>query len=277
MGEEQSYKIFSKPELGSSALLVAWNHDAGKVGPKVADYLNIKLEGQEFAEIEPVDFFSLGGVSVEDDVAKLPESKFYCCSAKGLVIFKSDIPESEWYRFLSLVLEIAENYCKVKEIYTIGGMVSPSAHTTPRVLLSVTNSMEMNRLLTQYDIITDMNYETPEGQRPTLSSFFLWVAKRKNIAGASLWVPVPFYLVPTTDPQAWKKVIEFFDRRFGLDIDFADIDEEVARQNKRIAQLRNQFPELDGYITRLESNLSLTVDESEKLVKGMEEFLAREY
>ncbi len=255
--------------------MIAWSQDAGKVGPKVVDCLRRKLGSKEFAEIDPVSFFPLGGVSVEDDVAQFPESKFYCCQAKDLVVFKSDIPASEWYEFLSLVLDIAEDYCKVKEIYIIGGMVSPSAHTTPRVLLSVANSTEMKGLLTQYDIITDMNYETPDGQRPTLSSFLLWVAKRRNIAGASLWVPVPFYLVSTEDPRAWKKVIEFLDGRFELGIDFTDMDEEVSRQNSRIAQLRSQLSELDGYINRLESNLSLTIDESEKLVKEMEEFLRR--
>jgi proteasome assembly chaperone (PAC2) family protein len=277
LSKGRAFKVFAKPELQSSAVVIAWSQDAGKVGPKVADYLSRKLEGREFAEISPIGFFPLGGVSVEDDVAQFPESKFYYCQEKGLVVFKSDMPGSEWYEFLNLVLDVAEDYCKAKEIYIIGGMVSPGAHTAQRVLLSVANSVEMKGLLTQYDLITDMNYETPDGQRPTLSSFLLWIANRRKIAGASLWVPVPFYLVSIEDPRAWKKVAEFFDRRFRLGIDFTDMDEEVVMQNNKIAQLRSQFPELDGYINRLESNLSLTVDESEKLVKGMEKFLRGRY
>jgi proteasome assembly chaperone (PAC2) family protein len=275
LSERRPFNIFVEPELQSSSLVVAWNEDAGKLGSKVVDCLNKKLGSQEFAEIEPVDFFPLGGVPVEDNVARFPESRFYLCQEKGLVIFKSDPPRSEWYRFLTLVLDIVEGYCKVKELYIIGGMVSPNAHTTPRLLLTVANSTEMKRALSQYDLISNMDYETPDGQRPTLSAFLLWVAKRRNISGASLWVPVPFYLVAAEDPRAWKKVVEFFDRRFGLDFDFTDLDAEVTKQNKVIAQARSQFPELDGYISRLESNLSLTVDESEKLVKEMEEFLKR--
>lgn len=275
LSKGRAFKVFAKPELQNSALVVTWSQDVGKVGPKVTDYLSRKLGSKEFAEIDPVGFFPLGGVSVEDDVAQFPESKFYYCQEKGLVIFESDVPGSEWYEFLSLVLDIAEDYCKAKEIYIIGGMVSPSAHTTPRVLLSVANSTKMKGLLTQYGLLTDMNYETPDGQRPTLSSFLLWIAKRRNIAGASLWVPVPFYLVSAEDPRGWKKVIEFLDERFGLGIDFTDMDGEVLRQNNRIAQLRSQSPEIDGYINRLESNLGLTVEESEKLVKEIEEFLRR--
>jgi proteasome assembly chaperone (PAC2) family protein len=254
-------------------LVIAWNQDAGRVGPKVADYLNKELASRELAEIDPEGFFSLSGVSVEDDIAQFPESKFYWCRGKSLVIFKSDIPRYEWYEFLSLVLDIAEKYCKVKEIYTVGGMVSPGAHTTPRLLLSVANSTEMKRMLRQYDLISDMDYETQDGQRPTFSSFLLWAAKRRNIAGASLWVPVPFYLLAVEDPGACKKVTEFFDRRFELNINFAGMHDEITRRDRKIAQIRSQLPELDGYINKLENNLGLTVDESEKLVKEMEEWL----
>jgi len=273
LSERQPFKLFIKPKLESSSLVIAWNQDAGRVGPKVADYLNKELASRELAEIDPEGFFSLSGVSVEDDIAQFPESKFYWCRGKGLVIFKSDIPRYEWYEFLSLVLDIAEKYCKVKEIYTVGGMVSPGAHTTPRLLLSVANSTEMKRMLRQYDLISDMDYETQDGQRPTFSSFLLWAAKRRNIAGASLWVPVPFYLLAVEDPGACKKVTEFFNRRFELNINFADMHDEITRQDRKIAQIRSQLPELDGYINKLENDLGLTVDESEKLVKEMEEWL----
>jgi len=273
LGDGKSFKLVGRPKIDSSSVVIVWNQDVGRLGLKVADYLVSQLKGREIGEISPEGFFSLSGVTVEYDVAQFPESKFYWCRGKSLVIFKSDIPRYEWYEFLSLVLDIAEKYCKVKEIYTVGGMVSPGAHTTPRLLLSVANSTEMKRMLRQYDLISDMDYETQDGQRPTFSSFLLWAAKRRNIAGASLWVPVPFYLLAVEDPGACKKVTEFFDRRFELNINFADMNDEITRQDRKIAQIRSQLPELDGYINKLENDLGLTVDESEKLVKEMEEWL----
>ena len=273
MRESHSLRLFNKPKLESSALVVAWNQDVGKVGSIAVDYLNRKLESREFAEIEPEGFFPLGGVSVEDDVARFPQSKFYWCPEKSLVIFKSDIPRYEWYEFLNLVLDVAEKYCKVKEVYAIGGMVSAAAHTAPRMLLSVVNSTEMKRMLSHHELVSDMDYETQDDQRPTFSSFLIWAAKRRNIVGASLWVTIPFYLVAVEDQQSCKKLIEFFDRRLGLNVDFVDMDEEIARQNKEIAQLRSKFPELDAYISKLEGSLSLTVEESEKLVREIEQLL----
>ena len=273
MSEGKSFKLFTRPKFDSSTVVVVWNQDVGRLGPKVADYLTGQLDGQELGEISPEGFFSLSGITVEDDIAQFPESKFYRCQNEDFVIFRSDIPRFDWYGFINLVLDIAEKYFKVKHIYTVGGMVLPSAHTTPRTLLSVVNSTEMKRVLGHYDVVHDMDYETREDQRPTFSSYILWAAKMRDIPGACLWVPVPFYLMTVEDPQACKKVLEFFNRHLELNIDFADIDKEVAEQNKKIAQARSQFPELDGYITKLESNLGLTADEGEKLVKEMDELL----
>ena len=275
MSQNHAIKIYGRPELQSSSLVVGWSEDAGKLGPKVIDYLNSKLGAKEFGEIEPAAFFPLRGVSVEGDVAQFPESKFYCCQEKNLVTLKSNLPRFEWYEFLNSVLDVAEHYCHAKELYTVGGMVSLSAHTAPRELLAIANSPEMKQVLSQHDVARNMDYETPPGQRPTLSSFLLWVAKSRNVAGASLWVPVPFYLVATEDPQAWRKTVEFLDKRFDLEIDFGDLDKEAARQNEKIAQLRNRFPQLDDYIRRLESNLALTEEENEKLVKEIEDFLRK--
>lgn len=267
------FKFSRPPELQSPSLVVGWGADAGKLGAKVTDYLNRKLGGQSFYEIEPVEFSPLSGVTIEDDLIQFPEAKFYSCPKNDLMIFRSDPPSYEWYKFLSLILDIAEHYCHVKELYTIGGMVSLGAHTAPRELLGTFNSLELKEALSDYNLTRGLDYETPPGQRPTLNSFLLWVTKRRNIPGVNLWVPIPFYLVAVDDPKAQKRVLEFFNQRFDLRIDFNDLDEEIARRNEKIAQMRTRFPEIDEYITRLESNLRLSEDENERLVKEIEKFL----
>ena len=266
-------KFSRQPELQNPSLVVGWGADAGKLGAKVTNYLNRKLGGQSFCEIEPVEFSPLGGVTTEDDLVQFPETKFYSCSRNDLVIFRSDPPSDEWYKFLNLILDIAEHYCHVKELYIMGGMVSLGAHTAPRELLGTFNSPELNEALSPYNLTRGLDYETPPGQRPTLNSFLLWVAKRRNIWGVNLWVPIPFYLVAVDDPTAQKRVLEFFNQRFDLRIDFNDLDEEIARRNEKIAEVRTRLPEIDEYITRLEGNLRLSEDENERLVTEIEKFL----
>ena len=273
MSEGYPVKIYKELDLSRSALVLGWSEDIGNLGRKATDYLNRKLKGQEFAEIEPEDFFSLGGVTIEGNLSQFPESKFYACQEHELVVVQSDSPGAEWHKFINSVLDVAEHLCRVKELYILGAMVSFSAHTTPRALISVVNSAEMKEALSKYDLVGDMDYQTAPGERPTLNSFLLWIAKGRNIPGVSLWVPVPFYLSTMEDAQAQKKVLSFLDERLGLKIDFSDLDQEILEQNEQIARLRSRFPQIDDYINRLESNLMLSEEENGELIKKIREFL----
>lgn len=265
-------RICEEPRLHSSSLVLGWSKDGGNLGLRTTDYLNRKLKGLEFAEIEPEQFFSLGGVAIREDVARFPESKFYVCREHELVVFRSDFPEAEPYAFLNSVLDVAVRYCGMKELYIIGAMVSLSAHTTPRQLFAVVSSEEMKESLSQYDLVRDTDYQTPPGERPTLNSFLLWIAKRRSIPAVSLWVQIPFYLAGRADAQAQRKVLSFLNERLGLGLDFGDLDAEIRVQNEQLARARSCFPEIDGYIGRLESNLRLSQEENAELVRRVEDF-----
>lgn len=264
------YSLYKQPKLENPSLVIGWSEDAGRLGPGVVDFLNEKLGAEKFCDIEPPDFFPMGGVAIKDDYIQFPESGFYCCENSNLVLFKSNPPGSEWYRFLNLVLDIACKYCGIKELYTLGGIISLTAHTIPRRISTVVNRPELKRVLPEYGLITDMDYRTPPGGRPTLSTFLLWAAKRRNIDGTSLWGDVPFYLAAHEDPRTWKAVIKFFDRRFNLGIDYREINLEIEKQEEMINRMRAENPEVDEYISKLETNGMLTHEESEKLVKEIE-------
>lgn len=268
-------KLWEKAELRNPSLVVGWHMDAGRLGERVTDYLNRKLGGQSAGEIEPSSFFPLSGVTVEGDLIRFPESRFYACPRNDLLLFKGTTPSHEWFKYLNLILDAATYYGQVKEIYTIGGMVSAGAHTTPRELVAGFNSPKLKETLERHNVATNIYYETPPGHRPTLSSFLLWTARQRNIMGAALWVPIPFYLVTVQDAQAQRKMLEFFDQELGLQIDFQDIDEEIRQQNEKITQARMESPEIDEYISKLEGNLSLDEADNEKLIKEMEAILGR--
>lgn len=273
MNQGYPITIYQEPDLPQSSLVLGWSEDAGDLGRKVTDYLNLKLNGQEFAEVDPEDFFPMGGVAIKDNIARFPESKFYACPEHELAILRTDSPLAEWYKFLNSVLDVAERHCRVRELYVLGAMISFGAHTAPRQLIAVVNSTEMKEVLTQYDLNRDMDYQTQPGERPTLNSFLLWLARRRNIPGVSVWVPIPFYLAAMEDPQAQRKVLSFLNERLGLRIDFSDLDQEVGKQNEQLAVARSRFPQIDDYINRLESNLVLSEEENGELVKRIEEFL----
>ena len=275
MSQSHPFRVYQRPGLSGAALVVGWSEDAGELGGEVIGWMKRKLGGEEVGEIDIEDFFPLGGVFVNKDIAQFPESKLYCCRENGLLLFRSTPPQSDWYRFLTSILDMAEECCPVTELYAIGAMVSFGAHTTPRQLMAIPGSPQIKGALSQYGLTSDMDYETPPGHRPTLNSFLLWVARERGLDGACLWVPIPFYLVAADDPEAQRVTLRFLDQRLGLGLDLSDLEEEVARLNEGIARLRVSSPQIDGYIRRLETNLALSEEENDELVNEIEGLLRR--
>ncbi len=256
-----------------SSLIVGWNADAGKLGEVVIDYLIGKLGGQYFSDIDPIDFFPMNGIAIEDDLIQFPESKFYICPQAHLVMIKSTPPEHNWYKFFNQVLDISEKQSQVRDIYIVGGMLSLLPHTVPRQLFGTFSSFETKEQFNNFELDSRMNYETPPGQKPTLNSYFLWTARRRNYSGVSLWMQVPFYLMSVNDPDAQKQVLEFFNRRFHLELDLSEFDSIANKQNQALSEVRHRFPDVNDYIMRLESNQRLSEEENLRLVKQVEEFL----
>jgi proteasome assembly chaperone (PAC2) family protein len=268
---EKDVLRFSKtPKLQRPSLIVGWSRDAGKLGIKVIDFLNEELGSEEFCQIKPTGFFSLGGVEVENDVVQFPESTFYFCGRKNLMILKSSEPQYEWYKFMNSVLDVAEMF-NTKIFYTIGGTISLISHTSPRRIFTVFNQPELKRVFQDFGLV-DMDYEG----EPALSSYLLWAAKKRNIPGVSLWVEIPFYLARVEDPTSWKRVLEFFNQKFSLGIDLEEISQDIKTQNEEIYKLRRTKPAIDKYLSQLESGFMLNEKEQEKLVKEIYQSL-KEY
>ncbi len=264
------YKFSEQPEFENPSLIVGWNEDAGRLSPKVTEYLNRRIKSKSFCEIEPAGFFFLDGVAIENNAAQFPESKFYYSEESNLVVFKGNESRFERYKFLNAILDVAEHYCKAKELFTINGTISQVAHTNPRRVLTVFNQEAFQKKLRGYGL-EDMNWRGP----PAASTYLLWIAERRGIAGASLWPEIPFYLAADEDFQAIKLILSFLDKRFDLGLDLKELDEQIKEQNERIAQLREEDSEINRYIGALESGLSLSQEEQMELIKGITELLER--
>jgi predicted ATP-grasp superfamily ATP-dependent carboligase len=273
VNENPPVNLFPKQKLQKSVLIVAWNEDASKLGTRAADFLIKNLGATAFGEILPERYFPLAGVGVEDDVVQFPECMLYADESHNVVIFRSNIPRTEWHMFLNTLLDTAEKECNVTEIYTLGAMVSAAAHTMPRLLISVVNSREMKGRLEPFDVSGDTDYETQPGQKPTLSSYLLWLARQRGIQAANLWVPVPYYLVPVDDPSACKRLIHFFNSKLELGIDLAGLEADIADQNGKIGRLFEKSPDIELLVRKLETGEALQNEENEKLARGMADFL----
>jgi len=266
-------KFSTQPKLKKPTLVIGWESDTARLGERVTDYLIKNLDAQPFCDIDPVEFFPLGGVTIENDIVQFPRSTFYASREHNLVIFRSSIPRYEWHKFLNLVVDVAQEYCHVKEMYAMGGMITLAAHTAPREAWATFSSPKIKKTLSPYQLSREMDFETPPGSRPTLNSYLLWIAKNRDIPAANLWVPVPFYLMANDDPNSHKKALEFLDKRLDLNMDYAAIDTSIQQQNEKLRRLRQSSEEIDGYIRKLENNQRLSEEEREGLVKAIDDCL----
>ena len=269
--EKDLFEVYQPPKLEKPALIISWqNHDIGELGSSITDFLNEKLGVEKIAEIKPPGFFPLGGAVFKGDLLQFPKSKFWACDKSDLLVFRSEEPEYECYKFLNAVLDFSEYYCHIRELYTVNGTVSLTAHTTPRRILAVYNQPEFQKTLQDYGL-EDMTWEGP----PAISSYLLWVAGRRGIPGVSLWPEIPFYLASGEDPAAIKLTLSFLDSRFNLGLDLEEFDLKIGSQNERIARLRSDNAEINEYINQLEAGLTLNQEEQVKLARAVYKILGK--
>ncbi len=254
--------IEKTPVLKAPFLIAAWSPDVAEVGWRVASYLQKRLPFEEFAEIDPLGFFSLSGVEIKGDVIHFPQARFFSLEEKDLVFLQSNQPSAKRYKFLSLILDTAEKM-NAAGVYTVGGIISMIAHTDERKILAIVNAEALKAELAAYDLDMSLDYQGAT----SMSGFLLWAARQRNIPAASFWVNVPFYLAEKTDPKANKAVINFLNQRFDLGVDLDELNREIEIQEEQLSRLRKSNQEVDEYIARLELNVGLTQQEVGKLVE----------
>jgi len=258
------FRFTSQPRLEKPSLIVGWMKDIGGVSRGVADFLVRAAGGRSFCRIEPTDFFSVGGVKVESNIATFPQSRFFHDERNNMLLLRSDEPRSRRYEFLNAVLDLAEHY-KVECLYTIDGITSMIAHTAPRRAFGVFNGAEVRRKLKLY-LPVGLNWQGP----PHMSTYLLWLARQRRLEAAGLWVEVPFYLSERQDDQAICAGISLLGHIVGWDYDAAELDRRASEQEAKLGELRAEDPEIDARIQRLEQGESLDDGEQAELTEAIQ-------
>jgi len=68
---EEGVTFYRKPHLRKPDFIAAWP-GMGNVAMKAASFLRNKLKAEEFAEIEPGDFFPLSGITIRENLVEPP-------------------------------------------------------------------------------------------------------------------------------------------------------------------------------------------------------------
>jgi hypothetical protein len=225
----EGIKFYKKPRLKDPYLICAWP-GMGEVAFKAAQYLVDKLKAEEFAEIEPGDFFYLTGNVVQEGILSLPQlpySKFYFWRNKSgkndLIIFISSAqPDLARARdYCNRIITLAKGF-KVKMVIGFAAMPQPIEHTQqPGVWFSAT-SRELSGNLKKYNL--NLLYE---GQISGMNGLFLGIAKKEGFRGFCLLGEIPLYAIQIENPKASHALLKALSQILNIQLDFSGLIEQV--------------------------------------------------
>jgi proteasome assembly chaperone (PAC2) family protein len=269
MAEE--LRIHSRPELEKPVLLAAfrgWN-DGAQAASLAAGYLAKTWDAEQFAEIDPEDFFDFQAtrphVSLEDGLTRRiewPETGFYHARPEGLdrdvVLLLGIEPNLRWRTFTELVVGLASEL-EVELMITLGALLADVPHTRPApVTGSATDSELVERLG-----LSASRYEGPTGIVGVLHD----ACREAGIPSASLWAAVPHYVSLTPSPRAAVALCERLGSLVGVDIDVQELEEAAQSYEEQVSEAVASDEETASYVEELERR-SDSIEDSTDLPSG---------
>jgi proteasome assembly chaperone (PAC2) family protein len=269
MAEE--LRIHSRPELEKPVLLAAfrgWN-DGAQAASLAAGYLAKTWDAEQFAEIDPEDFFDFQAtrphVSLEDGLTRRiewPETGFYHARPEGLdrdvVLLLGIEPNLRWRTFTELVIGLATEL-EVELMITLGALLADVPHTRPApVTGSATDSELVERLG-----LSASRYEGPTGIVGVLHD----ACREAGIPSASLWAAVPHYVSLTPSPRAAVALCERLGSLIGVDIDVDELEEAAQSYEEQVSEAVASDEETASYVEELERRTD-SIEESSDLPSG---------
>jgi proteasome assembly chaperone (PAC2) family protein len=269
MAEE--LRIHSRPELEKPVLLAAfrgWN-DGAQAASLAAGYLAKTWDAEQFAEIDPEDFFDFQAtrphVSLEDGLTRRiewPETGFYHARPEGLdrdvVLLLGIEPNLRWRTFTELVVGLATEL-EVELMITLGALLADVPHTRPA---PVTGSASDSELVERLGLSAS-RYEGPTGIVGVLHD----ACREAGIPSASLWAAVPHYVSLTPSPRAAVALCERLGSLIGVDIDVDELEEAAQSYEEQVSEAVASDEETASYVEELERRTD-SIEESSDLPSG---------
>ena len=295
-------RIYKEPELEKPILIACWP-GIGNIGLIAVDTLRAKLGAEEFAEIEPWEFFYPKKLIIRSDELidlEFPGSKFYFkrTEQKDLIFFigeeqpawggRAYAEGSKAYQMANLVLDIALKY-GCQKIYTSGAAVTSIHHTMKPKVWAVPNTETLIHELKGYDntlLMSDIEGMGGHGNISGLNGLLLGVAKKRGLSAICLMGEIPIYLqgFPIIYPKASKSVLELLTYTTRVSIDMTEISDLAERSEIEINKMYEKLPpdakeQLDRLKTaphaRNIDTSKITEEDKKKILEDIDKFFQR--
>lgn len=198
-------RTYHRPNLHAPRMVLGFSGwmDGGDVSTGTVDYLRHAYNAEQFAEIQPEDFYIYNfpgsmeitamfrpHARIEDGLVhdyREPRNRFFCCPEQDLILFKGKEPNMRWDDFASCILGVAEDL-GVTEMCFVGSVGGLAPHTRdPRFFGSVSDANRLG-LLDRHHLVPS-EYEGPA----SLVTYLMVSARERGLAMESIVAEIPAY------------------------------------------------------------------------------------
>jgi proteasome assembly chaperone (PAC2) family protein len=248
------------PPLHRPVLVAAfkgWN-DAGEAASGAVQMLWDALDAEEFAHIEPEEFFDFQVTRPTVRTAKggarhieWPDNRFAWAALPGagrhIVLLDGTEPNLRWRTFADGVADLALTL-DVEMVLTVGALQVDVPHTRP---VPVTGSTGDLQLASQLGL-SRSNYEGPTGMTGVLHQ----ACVEAGMDAVSLWGGVPHYLSGTPYLSATLSLTERILRVLDAELPLDELARDAASQVDDIGALLAEDEDLAEYVAELEERFA---------------------
>ena len=247
---------FSKvPELKRPILLLAfagWN-DAGNAATFAAKFLLQRLQGQNFATLDPEIFYNFSEqrphvrFSGGEREIIWPANEFAYASdpqlSQDVIIALGVEPHLQWRRYIDSVLKVIEE-CGVELVVTLGALLADVAYAKPVRLTGSASDAELAQRLH----LSPSRYEGPTGIVGVLHD----TCRQRGFPALSIWANVPHYIAATPNVKAALAIVQRVLRLLDFSTDLSDLERAAGEFDRRVSDVLASDPKVAEYVRRLE-------------------------
>lgn len=295
-------RLHQEPHLKDPILVASWP-GIGNIGLIAVDTLRTTLEAEEFAEIEPWDFFYPRRVEIRKGVLEyleFPSSKFYFkrIQEKDFIFFVGEEQPAEGGRvyaqgkkacyMANLVVDIADRF-KCRRIYTSGAAVALTHHTMKPRVWAVPNTERLIQEIRGYEntiLMSDIGGRGGQGTITGLNGLLLGVAKKRGFDAVCLMGEMPVYLqgLALSYPRASRSVLEVLSRSMQIEVTLDKLNELDEKVERGIEEFYQQIPpEVRAQLDRLRHVTygkptepgPITEEEEKRIMEEVEKFFKK--
>ena len=273
------------PKLRQPILVCAfrgWN-DAASAASTALETLADSLEVDVLAEIDPEEYFLVGGGRVHrhqqvrdrhgrDDVVRRVHrlgtvgvgrhhlggpsvAVADAAEQRDLVLLDGTEPNLKWRTYSETVVKVAE-FLKIETVVVLGSLIAEVAHTLP---VPITGLASDERLIDELGLERS-DYEGPTGIVGVVHDR----CRAAGIASASLWAAVPHYVAAVPNPKAALALTERLERITGVTADISGLEDETASYEEQIGRAVAADPEVESLVSRIEDEQRGRNDDDEE-------------